>query len=140
MLVKWRPLESLHHTRSLFDEFFGDTLPANRHDFQPRVDVMETKDNYEITAELAGLGKDDINLTIKDNELILKGEKKSEEKKEEENYFFNERRYGSFCRSFRLSDQIKKDSISADFKNGVLVIKLPKAEKAKPKEISIKVS
>ena len=141
MLVKWKPIRSMHDTRSLVDEFFGDTsLTPFAPNFEPRVDVKEKKNEYEISAELAGLNKDDVSITLENNTLVLKGEKKSEEKKEDENYYRSERRYGSFCRSFRLSDEIKREDISANFKDGVLNITLPKAEKAKPKEIAIKVS
>ncbi len=141
MLVKWKPTRPLLSTRSLFDEFFGDTLlPTFVPEFEPRVDIKEKKNEYEITAELAGMSKDDISLKMEGDTLILKGEKKSQETNEDENYHCTERRYGSFCRTFRLSDEIKRDAISASFSNGVLKINLPKAEQAKPKEIPIKIS
>ena len=140
MLVKWKPVRPLLSTRSFLDEFLGDTSLPTVTSFEPRVDVKENKNEYEINAELAGLSKDDVHLSMEGDTLILKGEKKYEEKKDDENYFRSERRYGSFCRSFRLSDEIKRDAISADFKDGILKVKLPKAEQAKPKAIPIKVS
>jgi len=141
MLVKWKPIKSLYNTSSLVDEFFGDRLLTRfTPTFEPRVDVKENKNEYVISAELAGLHKDDISITLENNTMVLKGEKNSEQKKEEERCYRSERLYGSFYRSFRLSDEIKREDISADFKDGVLSIKLPKADKAKPKEITIKVS
>ena len=140
MLVKWSPTKSLHSTRSLFDEFFGDTLsPSHVPNFEPRVDIKEKKNEYEIEAELAGLTKNDISLNMEGDTLILKGEKKSQETKEDQNYHRSERLYGSFCRTFRLSDEIKRDAISAEFNNGVLKVTLPKTEQTKPKEIHIKI-
>ena len=140
MLVKWRPTQSMPSTRSLFNEFFGDSVPDFQTEFYPRVDVLENKNEYEITAELPGLQQKDLNVNVENNILTIKGEKKFEEKQENENYHFSERRFGSFCRSFRLSDEIEKEKISATFKDGVLRLSLPKAEKAKPKEITISAS
>jgi HSP20 family protein len=106
----------------------------------PRVDVTESDKGYEIVAELPGLDQKDIELELKDDILTLSGEKKEEQEKEEMDYHLTERRFGSFRRSFRLPTEVDQNNLSADFKNGVLTIALPKTAKAqKPsKKIGIK--
>jgi len=126
-----------HPARSpfnLFDAFFNDSrLPAansNGTSFSPRVDVNESETAYEISAELPGLADKDIEITVVDGVLTLKGEKSSEQEVNEGNYYRQERAYGSFERSFRLPDEIEADKVEANFKNGVLTVGLPKSEEA----------
>lgn len=106
--------------------------------WSPRVDVRETKDAYEVLADLPGLDKKDINISLHDNVLTVKGERKSEDKKEDENQHYYERAYGSFSRSFRLPEKVQDKDIKAEYKDGVLRITLVKAEEAKPRLIEIK--
>lgn len=101
---------------------------------QPRVDVSEEDDKFEIAAEVPGVDEKDISLTIKDDLLTLKGEKKSERKEEKKNFYMKERSYGSFVRSFRLPDSVKADKVRAKFANGVVTIVLPKDRKSAAKE------
>jgi len=101
---------------------------------QPRVDVSEDDDKYEIAAEVPGVDEKDISLTIKDDLLTLKGEKKTERKEEKKNFYMKERSYGSFVRSFRLPDSVKADKVRAKFANGVVTIEMPKKPKSKAKE------
>ena len=89
--------------------------------------------------ELPGLTKDDVKISYQDDVLTVSGEKKTEEKDEKKDYHYFERRYGKFQRAFRLNSDVLVDKIDATFKNGVLMIDLPKAEIAKPKEIEVKV-
>jgi HSP20 family protein len=106
----------------------------------PQVDVHENDKQYTIEAELAGMSDKDVELVVKDDVLMLRGEKKEEKKEEKKDYLRTERSYGSFERSFVLPDGVDRDKISAAFKNGVLTITLPKTEKAQKetKKIEIK--
>jgi HSP20 family protein len=99
----------------------------------PHVDVSETDKSYEISAELPGLDEKNVNIELKDDVLTLTGEKKEESEKEEKDYHVSERRFGSFRRSFRLPSGADQEKISADFKNGVLKIAMPKSATAQKK-------
>lgn len=143
-LVKRNPRVELDMPRFVdrfFNDFWNESLSNWEHDstvWSPRVDVKETKDAYEVLADLPGLDKKDINISLHDNVLTLKGERKYEEKKEDENRNYYERAYGSFCRSFRLPDKVQDKDIKAEYKDGVLRVTLHKAEDAKPRLIDIK--
>jgi HSP20 family protein len=105
----------------------------------PHVDVSETDKSYEISAELPGMTDKDINVELKDDVLTLSGEKKEESEKEEKNYHVSERRFGSFRRSFRLPPGVDQSKVSADFRNGVLKIAMPKSPAAQNKSRKIDV-
>jgi len=122
----------------LFDTFFndgGEDLATRT--WTPAVDIQETDDSYRIHAELPGLTKDDIQITLENNVLRLSGERKFEKDVKQENYHRIERTYGTFSRSFALPTQVTPDKVEAKFENGVLTIVVPKAEQAKPRRISI---
>ncbi len=145
-ITKWRPTSDIEELRNemdrLYQNFFG-SISDEAVDFPmtyPLVNIKERKDQLEISAELPGLSKDDVKISISDSILTIKGEKKSEAKKENENYFRTERRYGKLERSFRLPTKVDNEKVKAEFKDGILNIMLPKKEEAKPKEISIKIS
>jgi HSP20 family protein len=126
------------YMRSFFEdlnkEFDGATSPSA---YVPRVDLSEDTNNIYVHAELPGLSKDDVKVTVADGILTIRGEKKHEEKKEDKNYFRIERRYGEFARQFTLPDNIKEEEVHANFNNGVLEIAIPKGEPSKPKEREI---
>ncbi len=122
---------------SLFDDFFAPlSFFRTSNTFTPALDVVETDKAYEITAELAGLTEKDVELSIDDDVLTIKGEKKFESEDKGKNYHRIERRYGEFQRSLRLPKGAKLDDIKAEFADGILKIEIPKAEK-KTKKISI---
>jgi HSP20 family protein len=127
----------------LFDEMFENSFSRDLSGFGtgwiPAVDVEETNEDYVIRAEMPGLKKEDVKLSLAENVLTLSGEKKSEMKSENKRYHRLERAYGSFQRSFSLPEPIKADKINASFKDGVLEVKIPKREEVKPKEIDIHV-
>ena len=120
---------------NLFDAFFGDDsrLPvlAGNAAFTPRIDVKEDDVSYEISVELPGLAEKDIEITVADGTLVLRGEKSDASEKKEGKYFRQERIYGRFERTFHLPDGVQDDAIKAKFKNGVLTLHLPKKEEAK---------
>ncbi len=110
---------------------FGMTTPAT--------DVVETENEFQITAELPGMDEKDIELTLSDDLLTIKGEKSEEREEKEKDYYLSERRFGSFRRSFRLPEGVNADKISAEFSKGVLTITLPKTLEAKKKAKKIAV-
>jgi HSP20 family protein len=106
----------------------------------PRVDIIEEKDTYKITADMPGLDKKDISVEIKNGVLIMSGEKKEEKTERDKNrYYHFERRFGSFRREFALPDHVDSDHVEAKYANGVLELTLKKTEAAKPKAIEVKV-
>jgi len=105
----------------------------------PAVDVHESKDNILIKADLPGLKKDEIGITIQDNHVILKGEKKQEQEVKEDNHYRSERFSGSFCRMIPLPTDVDADKVDAKYQDGVLTLTLAKKEESKPKQIKIDV-
>lgn len=105
----------------------------------PQIDIHENDKAYVIEAELAGMNEKDVELAVKDDVLTLKGEKKEEKKEEKKDYLLSERSYGSFQRSFRLPDGVDRDKISAEFRNGVLRVTLPKTTKAQQESKKIQI-
>jgi HSP20 family protein len=145
-ITRWRPFRDLvsiqDEMNRLFEDFFGHTpVRAGWTEgvWNPSVDVSEDKDNVVIKAEMPGMTKDDVKISVQDNVLTLKGEKKQEKEEKEKNYHRIERSYGSFCRSFQLPTTVKTDKIKANYKDGVLSVTLPKTEEVKPKEIPISI-
>jgi len=118
--------------------FFGQQLAEDlKNAWVPPVDVQETEDAYLFTAELPGMSKDDVSITLEDNLLTLSGERSLKEKEEGENFHRVERAYGSFARSFSLPTQVDSTKVEASFKDGLLTIEIAKAELAKPRKIEI---
>lgn len=105
----------------------------------PRVDVKESDKEITIEVELPGIDKKDVKVEVRDDTLTISGERTSEKKTENENCCVAERHYGKFERSFTLYDGVDANHISAEYKNGVLTLAVPKTEKAIPKEIAVAV-
>src|SRR5215467_10582305 len=105
----------------------------------PAVDLYKEKDDIVVKAELPGMEKDNIEVNLSDNRLTIRGEKKKEEEVKKENYYRSERSYGSFVRTLELPREVQADKVKANFKNGVLEIRLPKTEEAKKKETKVRV-
>lgn len=144
-LTTWKPARGLFdihgEVNHLFDNLWGTrSLPhgAVRRNWAPPVDIVNANDRIEIRVEVPGLSEDDVNVSITENVLTLKGEKKYES---DENtageYRRVERKYGKFQRSFTLPGNLQTDQTKAGFKNGVLTISVPKTEQAQPKEIPV---
>jgi HSP20 family protein len=143
-IVRWNPARNIlgldNEMGLLLGDFFGVDKRGEETEFirwAPRVDIVEQDGGYELVADLPGLKKEDIKIEIQDNMLTLRGEKKLEEEKKDKNYRLCERYYGEFVRTFTLPENINRDGIVAEFKDGVLDI--PKTEKAKPKQIEVTV-
>ncbi len=151
-LVKWSPAREMEHIgrnmERLFNDFFETSprkwyllRPGNgKHGvIAPNMDIYERKDEFVVKAELPGVDKKDIELTISHDNLTLKGEVKKEEEVKEEKYYSNERYYGTFKRAITLPHEIDSEKAEANYKDGVLEVILPKKEEAKPKEIKVDV-
>jgi len=145
-ITRWRPFRDMvgiqDEMNRLFDDLFGRSVlrtGLTEGVWSPSVDVSEDKDNVIIRAEMPGMFKDDVKISIQENVLTLKGEKKQEKEEKDKNYHRIERSYGSFCRSFQLPTSIKSDKVEASYKDGVLSVTLPKTEEVKPKEIPISI-
>jgi HSP20 family protein len=108
--------------------------------FSPRSDAASADGGYEINVELPGVSRDDIDIELHDGVMTVRGEKKSERKEEGEGYFFSERQYGRFQRTFRLPADAAEEGIGAEFRDGVLRITVPRQapEQPKAKKISVK--
>ena len=134
--------ELMHPHWDLFDRFFeGFDLPklfSEEKEWTPTFNVSETDDNIIVEAELPGLDAKDVNVTLTNDILTVKGERKEEKEEKEENYYLKESHYGSFCRSIKLPSEIKTEEIDATYKDGVLKLTLPKAEPEKARKIEIK--
>lgn len=143
-LVRWNPARDMMSLRNemnrLFEQAFED-MPLSR--WQPStnwglaVDVSENDEAFVITASVPGVKSDDIEITISDNVLTIKGEFKADEDIEEEKYHIRERRYGSFSRSLTLPAAVDADGSEANYENGILKLSVPKAEEVKPRRIKI---
>lgn len=105
----------------------------------PEFDLSETKNELIVRAEVPGIDPKDINISLVDNMLTIKGEKKQQMEEKNENYHFIGRGYGAFARAIPLPREVQGDKVKASYKDGILKIVLPKSEEAKEKEIQIKV-
>ena len=142
-LTKWHPVNTLDVFRG-FDELFehfphhpGRFFRSGESVWSPRIDVVESEKAYELRAELPGINKKELNISVKDDVLTISGEKKGEEKKEGDDYYSCERRFGKFERSFRMADTVDSENVSAEYKDGVLVVTIPKVEIPEPKATKI---
>ena len=147
-LVKYNNRQNpVHFSRSfdrLFDDFVGRSFLTNPTNWEedsvvwsPKLDVKETENEYQVLADLPGLTKEDVSISLEDGVLTIKGERKQSEETKEENRYHAERAYGTFSRSINLPCKVDEKKIKADLKDGVLSISLLKAEEAKPREITI---
>jgi HSP20 family protein len=123
----------------LFDGNFDRSGQPGKSTWYPAVDVLESKDSYLVRAELPGMKKEDIKVEVKDGTLTISGESKSEKPAEGVEYRHVERVSTKFWRSFSLPEIAKQDGIEAAYKDGILEIRVPKAEEAKPRQIEISV-
>ena len=139
-LVKLNPY---HHPASFANEVdnfvnhFGFEYENSDKVWSPAVDIAESKDNYELKAEIPGIEKDDIKISIEEDMLILSGERKSELKQEGKDYHRVERVYGKFQRNIPIPGNIVLDKVQAKYENGILIVDIPKSEETKPREISV---
>ncbi len=146
-LVKWDPFRELEDVSSRLNRIFGRPLARmgtdemmSMADWTPSADISETDTEYLIKAEIPGVKKEDVKVTIQDGILTIQGERKMEKEEKDKKYHRIERSYGSFTRSFRLPDDADESAVKAEFKDGLLNVTLTKSAKAKPKSINVSVS
>jgi len=140
MLESWPPFGSAWHWPEM--EPLGKIDLPKRHTIAgnlPRVDFSEIDDGYEITAELPGMGEEDVECTLSGNMLTVKGEKQEDREEEKKGYYLKERQYGSFMRNFTLPENVDSDKLEASVADGVLRVFMPRCEK-KQKSRKIKVN
>ena len=148
----WKPFTELAPFREfdrmrrdmdrLWDSFLEGTprrRGEERGEWLPSLDVSETKNELVVKAEVPGMDAKDIDISLSDGVLTIKGEKKQEKEEKEADYHLIERSYGAFTRSIQLPKEVQGEKINASYKDGILRITLPKSEEAKKKEIKIKV-
>jgi len=125
-----------------FDDLFSDELFKGRRamtrSFWPAVDIEEVKEGYLLTADVPGMNPEEIDITVEDGVLSLKGERKSERKTEREGYRRYERSFGSFQRSFVLPKGVNADAVDAKVEHGQLIVHIPKPVTALPKKVTVK--
>ena len=145
-LVRWNPRSHMFRNpmSRLFDDAFNDFLApvgspdeSLSSDWVPPVDIVEDSNALVFTAEMPGLERDNVEITLEDQVLTLRGERSFERDDEKDNYHRIERAYGSFSRSFRLPTNVDTGKAKASFDNGLLRIELPKSEEAQPKKLEI---
>lgn len=141
-LTRWEPVREMMTLREAMDRLFDDafTHPINMGTVSamPAIDMYQNEDDLIVKASLPGLTKDNVDITIAENVLTLRGEYKTNENEADKAYHIREQRYGIFERALRLPTDVEVDKAKAEFENGILNITLPKAEAVKPKLISIK--
>jgi len=143
-LIRWNPRRDMFNLRQEFDRLFDSALdqPAWRwHEpmtWGLALDVVENDDAFVVKASAPGVDPDDIDITLTNNILTIKGEYKADEKFDEDKYHIRERRIGSFARSVTLPVGVKAEEIEATYASGILTLTVPKAEEVKPRRIQIK--
>jgi HSP20 family protein len=134
----FRGLSTLHdQVNRLFNEtmFRGQGEESALTTWAPAVDIYETPNELVVKADLPDVDEKDIDIRVENNLLAIRGERRFEKNVSEDNYLRVERSYGSFSRSFTLSNTVNAEAIQAEYRNGVLTVKLPKREEAKPRQV-----
>ena len=146
-LVRWDQVEGVNRIQSRINELFEDTFGRPRAQqtgatgaWCPPVDILESKDSYLIRAELPGMKREDLKTEVNEGVLTLSGERQLEEPATGVEYHRAERVAGKFSRSFYLPQTVKHDAIKATYRDGILEVQIPKADEAKPRQITISVN
>jgi HSP20 family protein len=147
-IVKWDPIREMEEVSNRLNRIFRRTPAANEAgqemltvaDWSPTADITESDNAYLIKAEIPGVKKEDVKVTIQDGMLTMQGERKMEKEEKGKKFHRIERSYGSFLRSFRLPDDADENSVKAEFKDGLLNVTVAKTTKAKSQAIKVAVS
>lgn len=149
-IVRWDPFRELEEMSDRLNRMItrpgaGPSAAQGKEvmtvaDWAPTVDISETEAEYAIKAELPEVKKEDVKVTVEDGVLTLQGERKQEKEEKGKKYHRIERSYGRFVRSFTLPDSVDESKVKAEYTDGVLHLHLPKSEKAKPKQIDVKIA
>ncbi|HSF31619.1 MAG TPA: Hsp20/alpha crystallin family protein [Candidatus Tectomicrobia bacterium] len=144
-LARWTPYRDIMSVRDEMNRVMNEVFGRGTNDesawvsgaWSPPVDIFETDEALVMKAELPGFSKDDISIELKDNSLVIKGERKYEDEVKEGNYHRRERAYGPFQRSFMLPTTVDQEKVKASYKDGILELRLPKVQAAQPKRIAV---
>ena len=147
-LIKWDPSRELEDVSNRLNRIFGHSTARAESgqemlavaDWSPSIDISETDAAYLIKAEIPGVKKEDVKVTIQDGMLTIQGERKMEKEEKGKKFHRVERSYGSFVRSFRIPDNANENSVKAEFKDGMLNVTLAKSAKAKAKSVNVAVT
>lgn len=141
MITRWNPMRDMIEMQNQIDRMFDDAWkPLYSQDNLLPLDVDETETGYTISAAVPGMNPEDIHVNIQDNVLTISGESNSETERKDENgerVLMRERRYGKFSRSVCLARPVNADGVEASYENGVLMLSVPKDEKAAPRRIPV---
>jgi HSP20 family protein len=145
-LTRWEPFRDLISLREAMDRLFEESFVRPRGEMlapmegaRLAVDMYETDEDVVVQAALPGIDPDDVDVSVTRNTLTVRGETKAEEEVEEGNYIYRERRFGAYSRSLTLPVAVEADQGEAEYEKGMLTLRLPKVEEAKPKAIQVKV-
>ncbi|MCM0613926.1 Hsp20/alpha crystallin family protein [Marinobacter sediminum] len=145
-ITRWNPVNEFEDLMSRYNRMFGLSRTSgegkdvfSRSDWAPAVDIKETPEAFSIEAELPGMEKKDVKVTVHDGVLSIEGERKHEDETKDKKHHRIERYYGSFLRRFTLPDNVDENSVKANFKDGLLTLTLQKAEPKEPKAIEVDV-
>ncbi|MER3456101.1 MAG: molecular chaperone [Thermus sp.] len=148
-ILRWDPFEELREMQRSIDRLFDELTgrrPARRREarepvvWEPAVEVYETDHEVVVRAELPGVDPKSVNVTVQDNTLTVEAEAREEQEERGRNYLRRELRYGQFSRTVALPAEVKPDAAKATFRNGLLEVRVPKSERAKPKQVKVEVS
>jgi HSP20 family protein len=150
-LTRWNPFRELEEINERLNRTFGRSMLTREldlpdkdalvgFDWAPTVDITETPEEFQIKAELPEVKKEDVKIRVEDGVLSISGERKQEKEEQNKKWHRVERSYGSFMRTFTLPANIDEAKIRADYKDGMLTMRLPKSATAKPKSVEVKIS
>ena len=149
-IVRWDPFRELQDMSDRLNRMIarpasGGSVGQGREvmtvaDWTPTVDISETEAEYAIKAELPEVKREDVKVTVEDGVLTIQGERKQEKEEKGKKYHRVERSYGRFVRTFTLPDTVDESKVKAEYADGILHLHLPKSEKAKPKQIDVKIA
>jgi HSP20 family protein len=141
-IIRWDPFRDLVTLRDKMNRLFEDAVRGEEKDlitssWAPAVDIYETEDELVLAAEVPGVEEKDVEISVEDNTLSIRGERKFQKETKEENYHRIERSYGSFYRSFTLPSYVDQERIHAEHESGVLKVHMPKKPEVKPRKVKI---
>ncbi len=143
-LTTWDPFRELEEMSSRLNRALGRNEPASKDslamtDWSPSVDIVETAEDFQVKCELPEVKKEDVKVNVSDGLLRIEGERKFDKEDKTKKYHRVERFYGSFMRSFALPDGVEQDKVQAEFKDGLLTVRLPKSPRTQPRSVDVKI-
>lgn len=146
-MIRWDPFDDLASLRESMDKLFDDFFTRRPEQggrrmamvWQPAIEAYETEGDVVVRAELPGIDPSQVEITVAQDTLTIKGEAKSESEDKRRNYYRRELRHGAFIRSLALPAGVQGDQAKASYKNGILEIRVPKSERAKPRTVKVEV-